>query len=121
MTPRDIEKLKAIGFTVIHEPHTHPSNQNYYQLKPAQGQPDGLHLVWVPTEELGWEAHKRYVTSPDGMKATMADKIRFIGDMEICQGLSGWTAFKGRGPDTESGEGDSTEAAVDALFWKVRV
>lgn len=118
MTPRDIEKLKAIGIREAWQEHTH-----YFIGFP------GPKKAWT-TE---WAAHqsthskddavaeaKAYVQSPEGMRATMADKVRFLGTLIVQAPANGLPWYAARfEPLVPMGTGESPEAAVDALFWKV--
>lgn len=112
MTPRDIEKLQAIGYTV-------PFDGVAYDCF-LQGEDILEHRDWE-FEHMAWGACKAHAQSPDGMKATMAEKVRFIGRVVIrapVKGVNNWDAWQDE-PDDIEAEGDSPEAAVDALFWKV--
>jgi hypothetical protein len=115
MTPRLIEKLKALGFTVnynniglgrtffITEPYVAGARGNYYD-----------------TEAGAWLEISKWVASPEGMKATMADKVRWllgngrrcdIGERTDPDGSQRFFANRERG--------DSPEAAVHELWLKV--
>lgn len=105
MTPRDIEKLKAIGYHF-----------------------DGRYVTWpgcAPVRSPGkldvWKACKTHAQSSEGLKATMADKVQFLSRQEVLviQGTDGlWTTHR-FGRAAEQTFGPSPEAAVDTLFWKV--
>lgn len=112
-TPRDIEKLRAIGHEVRASNLKTPGAA-------FRGKVPGKGAFYRNSETEAWDGCKAYAQSPEGMKATMADKVRWLGPIEF-----GWWK-----PLTEkrwvarnamrSAIGDSPEAAVDALFWKVQ-
>lgn len=112
MTPRDIEKLKAIGYDL-----TSLLRAEYRRiLVNGDDAPHGE----------GWDAAKAHSRSPEGLKATMADKVRWLAENEEHGAgvlISAWSDTKFSAEfdhgDSEFEQGGSPEAAVDALFWRV--
>lgn len=106
MTPRDIEKLKALGYSF---------NSNaagcYVLLNGSVVDHQGGDEPWTVAQD-----HSQF----EGLKATMADKVRWLDtsvDIYPDENRTTWVA-----QITSSytyGSGQSPEAAVDALFWKV--
>lgn len=106
LTARDIEKLKALGLRI-------------------QGAPQGPRQAEMTQAEMElqqWADIKECVQS-SWLKATMADKVRWLNDQTsraviIEKVRSRYQADAMLNPCV-SADGDSPEAAVDALFWKV--
>lgn len=111
MTPREIEKLKVLGFVEIGNLVHYSGRDRYFGKSDA------------PDAKGAWAAADEWVRSEHGLKATMADKVLWFCLPHLSDGhgievvplhgkfiaTSGWTRA----------EADSPEAAVDALFWKV--
>lgn len=131
MMPRDIEKLEALGYEVVSS-RGRASDCSWVACEPVwlgklAKNPSG-HIAWIhgrTNQAEGWDACKAHAQSPDGLKATMADKVRWLIEPtrfpsalhQLC--LNGrHFAFFGALGDEADGY-DSPEAAVDALFWKV--
>lgn len=135
MTPRDIEKLKAIGYTVRKvldlgwDGFTPAANRAIQEETWEDGGDIGDGDDFFASEEAAWQGCLAHAQSPEGLKATMADKVRWLL-------ANGETTFTGSGRFEMSGphddgfhatcrqaigifRADSPEAAVDALFWKV--
>lgn len=116
---RDIGKLKAIGYTVY---RNHAGSYNWYPVGSQEG------LAAPPTEGEAWKFSKAHAQSPEGMKATMADKVRWLNvefgktghiGAVVIAGPYGDGHFAASHQLSGQHEADSPEAAVDALFWKV--
>lgn len=127
MTPREIEKLQAIGYNFTQYKWGH------IWLPPRGARPlvdKEFNFGIVDAESGSLDMAKAHAQSAEGLKATMADKVRYInekhlrgvlvepvwedGDSDFYATL---TRQDGRGKHTEGGQ--SPEAAVDALFWAV--
>lgn len=136
ISARTIEKLKAIGYTVIGR----GGNWVIYNHNGLTTN-GGADLKSTGSEESAYRVSREHAQSPSGMKATMADKVRWLQTAEIpglrirhldapypVAGQPGRWAIHAHTTvvsadlvhtGDEYGEGASPEAAVDALFWKV--
>lgn len=144
MTPRDIEKLAALGYEVL-PARGRASDCSWVACEPVwlaklSKNPSG-HIAWIhgrTNQNAGWAACKEHAQSEDGMRATMADKVRWLLTREFNDPVRGHKeptigsiAFSGA---IEGSFGCSVgsyyvhfsadsfvapHAAVDALFWKV--
>lgn len=110
MTPRDIEKLKAIGYHVSSD--FNGVSTHWFADRGYHGMPATI----CDSEAEAWSACKTHAQSPEGLKATMADKVRWLVDIGVRALPNGH--FEARSYLVKV-EGASPEAAVDALFWKV--
>lgn len=112
VSSRDMEKLKAIGYTA------NRTGTGKFVVSRQWGEPGGEYLGGrFDTEEIAFRAAQIH-SQTDGLKATMADKVRLLSSVQVYTLViaSGkWFATRN---DTE-GEGDTPEVAVDTLFWKV--
>jgi predicted NUDIX family NTP pyrophosphohydrolase len=95
MTPREVEKLRAIGYRV--------ERNGVLNLLVVSG-PGALFLE--KTEEGGWETCKAHAQSPEGRKATMAAKVDWL--------LANGHEFCINGVLTD---GDSADF-FDRVFWE---
>lgn len=118
MTPRDIEKLEAIGYEV-----KDPRNGIWSVHGHCFDNLEDYHLA--SSQEEGWRDCKDDAQSPEGMKATMADKVRWLTQTRdhyfVIEWMATdmWLASVGVGERLILDTGDSPETAVDTLFWKV--
>lgn len=132
MIDRDIEKLTAINYEV----GLANSNPRYYHRFPLSMDWSGRHNAmtgmtwWVKTESEAWEKCKAHAQSPEGMKATMADKVQAlprllgdIGELRLMHHGGGvpwpWEATWTTNGQTVQAFGPTTEAAVNVLFWEI--
>lgn len=131
VSEREIEKLKAIGLVQRLEDVVGPSDPQERVRWLARPRPIRQHDPGT------WDGLKEWAQSPEGLKATMAAKVRWLcAHKELGYGLTvgGGRAIAARfvatynnsdgySPDyykqVATAPCDSPEAAVDALFWKV--
>lgn len=111
ISSRDIEKLKAIGYV--------ERDDGWLQNNGLPGET----REWSPGIKDRWGQAKAHAQSPEGMKATMADKVRWLlqhGRLDLTDvsiSLYPWGTLRKHisiGADPKM-----PEAAVDALFWRV--
>jgi hypothetical protein len=127
VTQRDIEKLKAIGYTVVAVSDEPNSGQTLYQVRRR-----GLNYSgWggQVSEDAGWAACKVDAQSPWGAIATMTDKIRWLCRQVGPRGSAVVSIISVFGDDAKwnaaldqpaiDGTSDSPASAVDVLFWRV--
>lgn len=105
--PRDIEKLRAIGYTWT------PTEVSLH------GRRVGDYIMGGKDPASAAKAHGQ---SPEGMKATMADKVRWLCEQRprllyFNANINGFKASETHESREETAA--SPEAAVDVLFWKV--
>ncbi len=125
MTPRDIEKLKFLGYDAGFGDDYDENGNPYVEV--------GLNHLLVdkvsssdPSDGIafGWEKAKAHAQSPEGMKATMADKIAFLSAIDVVRiyftSDHQYFAALGEGDGgPESHDCADPQTAVDALIWKV--
>lgn len=116
-TKREIEKLEAIGYEVITIKHLFrkaffAANLNNDWFCVGGGRTIVTYREFK-TENAAWDYCSAHAQSPEGMKATMADKVRWL--IEHCHDAALVELFR----DTSPLGMPKPEAAVDALFWKV--
>ncbi len=145
MTPRDIEKLKALLYEVKRES---ARSGPYWTATRQQGSVRAAFMFTHPTS--GAMAHQRFQSEDEAWAqcmehakrhpmTTMADKVRWILDNEGMFSLCAYSTDGGEEkgyfaemPDIRHpavvqrwkgvrarGQGPAPEVAVDDLFWKV--
>lgn len=134
VTSRDIEKLEAIGYHVDDEP-LGDGDRVAIADRGYQGMPATIFANGEDNVAEAWAACKAHSQSPEGMVATMADKVRFIEGIKDRAGFpsgvfvypyqNGHRAEHVPSPHSTMsgsgymGEGESPEVAVHALWEKV--
>lgn len=104
---RDIEKLAAIGYNISHKDFggglafVNVSGPGIPAFS-VQGGPDKLAEAVARC--------KAHAQSPEGLKATTADKLRFLGSTPAVWMMVLTEIFD---------KGAPPEVAVDTVFWKV--
>lgn len=127
VSDRDIEKLKAIGYQVKELDITalDPIDGKRGIVGSTLGVSFNGETVFQPdqwckslTEHGAWK--KAYLHSAKTVKATMADKVRWLKNVDLWMEVDGRFAIS-HGPSNRGAFSikDSPEAAVDALFWAV--
>lgn len=120
VSPRDIEKLKAIGYDMWVRQEERIV-YGYYKKDLVEVNPD------PPIGPELWDWAKADAQSPEGMKITMADKVRLFAEIDdvdpevhLAPSSLGWTArITCDGEVMFVADGETPEAAMDALFWSV--
>ena len=127
VSERDIEKLKALGYSVEGAPWPNSrGDKTPREFQAYLGGNTWRHLV-VPSYALSeaacWTACKAHVQSPEGMAATMDAACEWLGtraDLELVRhSKRRWSAWFVDTHDNHQGDGPSPAAAVSALLWKV--
>lgn len=115
VSERDIEKMRDIGYHVDEE-HLGDGDKVAIADRGYHGMPATIMANGDDDVADAWASCKAHAQSPEGMKATMADKVRWLHERWNYAIESSRHHGRFRFGD---GEGDSPESAVDALFWKV--
>lgn len=121
MSPRDVEKLRAIGFDVKQS----PENPGHW-IYTVESFPSGGKTWCNPKQEtaseiLAWEKCRELA---DDLRATMADKVRWLARQRL-EGITIWYITNhpekwGAAHSKElMAQGPSPETALDELFWSV--
>lgn len=123
VTPRQREKLEALGFRSVQPSVAGGAGKVEVPLAFRSCCDDGS-ISWFPDshndEAAAWAQAMAMVRSPEGLKATMADKVRWLNDQRVRVMFQLSIYAPHEGPYwTNSETARAPEVAVDALFWKV--
>lgn len=114
LTPRQIEKLEAIGYEI-----TLPATEIHFRGRRVGDYVMGAAHLADLGRQRAWKGAMNHASSDEGMKITMADKVRwlsttFAGFMVTVRSVGG--KFHARVAEIRIGDADSPEAAVHALW-----